>query len=117
MASNTTKRLQDAEKAAFTQINTVRLNFLNARVKACPARRDMKEMLEHKDKTFLALWEALRDISVNLSTQTAASTDVNSEADERAEFKIPNNATLIRPLSKAVTQAVMNESDACEFDS
>ncbi|KAJ5994893.1 hypothetical protein N7481_001870 [Penicillium waksmanii] len=77
----------------------------------------MKDMLEHKVKTFSALWETLRDISVSLSTQTAALTDANSEADERAEFEISNNATLIRPLIAAVTQAAMNESDACGFHS
>ncbi|KGO64783.1 Phospholipase/carboxylesterase/thioesterase [Penicillium italicum] len=110
MASNATYHLKDVEEEAFIQVNTLLLDDLNTRAKACPSR-DMTELLVQKAKTYPALRKSFRDSSVQSATQSADCSDDKSAADERTEFQLPANATIIRPLSATASQAALKDSD------
>jgi hypothetical protein len=112
MASNATYHLKDVEEEAFIQVNTLLLDDLNAKVKAIPSR-DMTDLLEHKAKTYPALRKVFRDSSVQSAIQRADCSDDKSAADERNEFQVPTNATIIRPLSATASRAALKDSDGC----
>ncbi|KAJ5784020.1 uncharacterized protein N7518_009697 [Penicillium psychrosexuale] len=112
MVSNATYHLKDVEEEAFTQVNTLLLDDLNAKVKASPSR-DMTDLLEHKAKTYPALRKVFRDSSMQSATQRTDCSDDGIAADERHEFQVPTNATIIRPLSVTASRAALKDSDDC----
>lgn len=101
---------QGAEDEALIQVNTLLLNDLNAKVKACPAR-DMTDLLDHKAKTYPALRKAFSDVSVQPTTERLDHSDVTSLVDERGDFRVPTDAMVVRPLSVMVKQELLKDSD------
>lgn len=117
MGSNATyhRDLKDVEEEACTQVNTLLLNDLDRRFKACPSR-DMIDLLEHKTKTYTALRKVFHDCSVQSArkTQRADCSDDHMAPDERHQFQVPTNATIIRPLSVTASRAALKDSGDCE---
>ncbi|KAJ5470630.1 hypothetical protein N7530_007987 [Penicillium desertorum] len=110
MASNVACHLKDVEEEALVQVNTLLLDDLNTRVKACPSR-DMTDLLEQKAKTYPALRKSFRDSSVQSATQGLDCSDDKSVVDERTEFQLPTNPTIIRPISATASRAALKDSD------
>lgn len=104
---------QGAEEEAFIQVNTLLLNDLNTKVRASPSR-DMTDLLEQKAKTYPALREVFRDLSVQSATESVDHSDTTDAVDDRDEFRVPTNAAIIRPLSATVKQEVLENLDAEE---
>ncbi|KAJ5579534.1 uncharacterized protein N7459_005519 [Penicillium hispanicum] len=113
MASNAMDHPKRVVEEAFIQVNNLLLDDLNAKVKALPSR-DMTDLLELKAKTYPALREVFRESCLQSETQIADSFDDNSAADERDEFRLPANATILRPLSASVSRATLEVSDGYE---
>lgn len=110
MASNVARHLKDVEEEAFIQVNTLLLDHLNTQVKSCPPG-DMTDLLEHKAKTYPALRKLFRDSSVQSATERLDCSDDKSVVDERTEFQLPTNPTIIRPLSATASRAALKDSD------
>lgn len=110
MASNATDHLKGAEAKAFTRVNTLVLDDLIRRVKACP-ERDMIDLLEHKTKTYTALRKAFGESAVQSAMKNPGSFDDKIAVDERHWFQVPTNATIIRPLSATASQVALEDSD------
>lgn len=110
MASNATSHLKEVEEEAFTRVNTLVLDDLIRRVKACP-ERDMIDLLEHKTKTYTALRKAFGESAVQSAMKSPESFDDKIAVDERHGFQVPTNATIIRPLSATASQAALGDSD------
>ena len=111
MVSNATYHSKDIEEEAFIQVKTLLLDDLNE-VKASPSR-DMTDLLEHKAKKYPVLRNVFRESSVQSAMQRADCSVHDIAADERHEFQVPTNATIIRPLSLTASRAALKDSDDC----
>lgn len=101
---------QQGEEEAFIKVNTLLLKQLSAKVEAFPSR-DMTSLLEHMANSYPMLRKVFGEASVQSAAENLDLSDTPGAADERNEFRVPTNATIVRPLSASVKQEVLEDCE------
>lgn len=105
--------VKKAKEAAFTKVNEIIFEEMNAWFKAHPSA-DMTGLLEHKYKTYPAMRKAFGDGAVRDASH-AEPTVGSSDAKDR--FQIPADVEVVRPLEATVLKAVQASPSPGQTDS